>query len=77
MNAQHPRVPSSDREESEFAPSPTGFPGGSAGEESSCNAGNPGSMLGWEDPLQKEKATHSSILACDSMNCIVHGVAKS
>ena len=28
--------------------------------------------LGWEDPLEKGKATHSSILAC-----IVHGVAKS
>ena len=28
--------------------------------------------LGWEDPLQKGKATHSSILAC-----IVHGFSKS
>ena len=28
--------------------------------------------LGWEDPLEKRKATHSSILAC-----IVHGFAKS
>ena len=27
--------------------------------------------LGWEDPLEKGKATHSSILAC-----IVHGVAE-
>ena len=30
-----------------------GFPGSSAGKESACNAGNPGSILGWEDPLEK------------------------
>ena len=80
-----------------------GFPGGSAGKESACNAGDPSSIpglgrpagegigyplqsswaspvaqpvknpptmwetwvrsLGWEDPLEKGKATHSSILA--------------
>ena len=80
-----------------------GFPCGSAGKESTCNAGNLGSIpgsgrspgegigyplqyswaplvaqlvknppamqetwvrsLGWEDPLDKGKATHSSILA--------------
>ena len=80
-----------------------GFPCGSAGKESSCNAGDLGSIpglgrspgegigyplqcswtslvaqlvknpparqetsvqsLGWEDPLEKGKATHSSILA--------------
>ena len=79
------------------------FPGNSAGKESACNAGDPGSIpgsgrspaegiayplqyswsslvaqlvknppamweswvrsLGWEDPLEKGKATHSSILA--------------
>ena len=33
--------------------------------------------LGWEDPLEKGKATHSSILAYKIMDCIVHGVAKS
>ena len=34
--------------------------------------------LGWEDPLEKGKATHSSILGLEnSMDCIVHGVAKS
>ena len=32
--------------------------------------------LGWEDPLEKGMATHSSILE-NSMDCIVHGVAKS
>ena len=36
---------------------------GSDGKESACNAGDPGSMLSWEDPLEKEMATHSSILA--------------
>ena len=32
---------------------------GSDGKESACNARD----LGWEDPLEKETATHSSILA--------------
>ena len=41
-----------------------GFPCGSAGKESTCNIGDLGSLLlGWEDPLEKGKATHSSILA--------------
>ena len=81
-----------------------GFPGSSVGKETTCNAGDPGSIpgsgrstgegiayplqyswaslvtqlvkknpptmretwdqfLGWEEPLEKEKATHSSILA--------------
>ena len=80
-----------------------GFPNSSAGKESTCNAGDPGSIpgsgrsagegidyplqyswaffvaqliknlpamqktwvrsLGWEDPLEKGEATHSSILA--------------
>ena len=80
-----------------------GFPNSSVGKESTCNAGDPGSIpgsgrstgegtgyslqyswaslvaqlvknlpakwetwvqsLGWEDPLEKGKATHSSILA--------------
>ena len=35
----------------------------SVGKESACNAGDPGSILGREDPLEKEMATHSSILA--------------
>ena len=41
----------------------SGFPCGSVGKESTCNAGDLGSILGWEDPLGKGKATHSSILA--------------
>ena len=42
-----------------------GFPGGSDGKESVCNARDSFSgvwSLGGEDPLEKEKATHSSIL---------------
>ena len=31
--------------------------------KSTCNAGDPGSTLGQEDPLEKEMATHSSNLA--------------
>ena len=35
-------------------------------------------FLGWEDPLEKGKATHSSILAYRiPWTCIVHGVAES
>ena len=39
-----------------------GFPGGSDGKESACNAGDPGLILNQEDPLEKGMATHSSIL---------------
>ena len=38
------------------------FPGGSDDTESACNARNPVQSLGREDPLEKEMATHSSIL---------------
>ena len=46
-----------------------GFPGGSEGKASTRNVGDPGLIpgsgrsLGQEDPLEKEMATHSSILA--------------
>ena len=40
-----------------------GFPGVSESKESTCNAGDLGSILGWEDPLEKGMETHSSILA--------------
>ena len=36
-----------------------GFPCGSAGKESACNAETWVQSLGWEDPLDKGKATHS------------------
>ena len=40
-----------------------GFPGGADGEEAACNAGDQVQSLGWEDPLERGMATHSSILA--------------
>ena len=39
-----------------------GFPGGSDGKESACNAEDLGSSLSWEDPLEEGMATHFSIL---------------
>ena len=44
-------------------PGSEGFPGGSDGKESTCTVGDLGSTPGWEDPLEKGMATHSSILA--------------
>ena len=40
-----------------------GFPGGSAGQESTCNARDWVPSLGWKDPLEEGMATHSSTLA--------------
>ena len=40
-----------------------GFPGGSEVKASASNAGDGVRSLGWEDPLEKEMVTHSSILA--------------
>ena len=40
-----------------------GFPGGSVSKESTCNAKTQVQSLGREEPLEKETATHSSILA--------------
>ena len=40
-----------------------GFPGGSAVKNPLANAGDVALIFGWEDPLEKEIATHSSILA--------------
>ena len=39
------------------------LPCGSDGKESVYNAGDLGSIPNWEDPLEKEMATHSNILA--------------
>ena len=60
-----------------------GFPGGSDNKESACNAGDLGSVTGWEDPLEEDMAIHSSILAWriptdrGAWQTTVHGVAKS
>ena len=40
-----------------------GFPADSDGNESACNAGDPGQSLGQEDPLEKGMVTLSSTLA--------------
>ena len=40
--------------------------------------GDLGSILDWEDPLEKGKATHSNILDLEnSIDCIAHGVKES
>ena len=46
-----------------MAPPPKYFPGGLDGKESACNVGDLSSIPGWEDPLEKGMAIHSSILA--------------
>ena len=46
-----------------YSQAPWDFPGGSDSKASAYDAGDPGSTLGWEDLLEKEMATHSSILA--------------
>ena len=55
-----------------------GFPGSSAGKESSCNAGDPGSIPGsGRSPGEgKGYPLHYSGLE-NSMSCIVHRVAKN
>ena len=42
---------------------PLGFPESSVGKESPAMQGTPVQFLGREDPLEKGKATHSSIMA--------------
>ena len=40
-----------------------GFPSGSVVKSPLANMGDVGSTLGWEEPLEKEMAIHSNILA--------------
>ena len=58
------------------------FPVGSDDKESSCNARDLVQSLGWEDLLEKEMATHSSILDwriswTEEPGGLQYGVAKS
>ena len=58
------------------------FPGGSVAKNPPADAGDMGLILGGEDPLEEEMATHSSILAWKFPEepgrlCAVHGVEKS
>ena len=54
------------------------FPVGSDGKESTCNVGDPGSIpgLGRSPGEGNDNPLHSCCLE-NSMDCIVHGVAKS
>ena len=50
-----------------------GFPGSSAGKESTCNAGDPGSIPGLGRSLGEGKGYPLQYSGLeDSMNCIVH-----
>ena len=54
------------------------LPSGNDGKESACNVGDLGSIPGWEDPPGEGKGCqlrHSGLE--NSMDCMVHGVAKS
>ena len=52
-----------------------GFPGGSAGKESACNAGNTGSIPGLgRSPEEVNRLQYSGLE--NSMYCTVHGVHK-
>ena len=54
-----------------------GFPCGSAGKESTCNAGDPGSIPGLGRSPGKGKGYPLQASLENSMDCIVHGFAKS
>ena len=56
-----------------------GFPGGSAVKNLPAKQETQIQSLGQKDPLEKEKATHSSTLAMDrgAWQATVHEVAKS
>ena len=55
-----------------------GFPDGSAGKESACNAGDLGSILGLGRSPGEGKGYLLQYSGLEnSMDCIVHGVAKS
>ena len=55
-----------------------GFPGGSAGKESTCNAGDLGSIPGLGRSPGEGKGNPPQYSGLEnSMDCIVHGVAES
>ena len=56
-------IPRSGPTQKPIGSSAEGFPGGSDGKESACNAGDLVQSLGQGDPLDKQMATHSSFLA--------------
>ena len=55
-----------------------GFPGGSAGKESACNAGDLGSIPGLRRSLGEGNGYPLQLSGLvNSMDCKVHGVTKS
>ena len=60
-----------------------GISGDSGDKESACNAGDLSQALSWEDLLEKEIATHPSILAWrtpmdrGAWQVAAHGITKS
>ena len=55
-----------------------GFPGGSDGKESACNAGDQGSVPGLgRSPVEGKGYPLQYSGLENSMDCIVHGVTKS
>ena len=55
-----------------------GFPGGSAGRQAACNVRDLGSIPGLGRPLGEGKGYPLQYSGLEnSMDCIVHGVAKS
>ena len=55
-----------------------GFPGDSAGKESACNEGDLGSILGLGRSPGRGKGYPFQYSSLEkSMDCIVHGIAKS
>ena len=55
-----------------------GFPNSSAGKESACNAGDPGSIPGLRRSPGEGKGYPLQYSGLEnSMDCIVHGVTKS
>ena len=57
-----------------------GFSGNLEGKESACNVGDRVQSLGQEDPLEKEMANHSNILAWKipwTEESAVHGISES
>ena len=55
----------------------SGFLCCSVGKESACNAGYLGWYLGWEDPLEKEMATHFSTISWKIPRVREHGRLQS
>ena len=55
-----------------------GFPGGSAGKESTCHAGDLGSVPGWGRSLEEGNSYPLQYSGLEnSVDCIVHRVTES